>query len=267
MHLRTSKPSATRSIAMNAGPVGLQPSPWCGRLAVWLCKVALASCATASFSTVAGAQADRIDAGSFSISQQGHRVGREQFSLRKVAATDGSAFELRSESVAGERRVAVQLTTDSVGSPIHYSLQIREGTRVTVRAGGQRTGNRFSTQALRDNGESAREYALIPGMLILEAEFYHQFAMAVRGRSMEIGKRIEVSTISLLENAERPMQLVLETRSDSVTIAGAAKEAFRWKLSDGTGLARTLWSDAEGRLLRIVVPSRSIEVTRDALPK
>lgn len=215
----------------------------------------------------ASAQADRVDAGSFSIQQQGHRVGREQFSLRRAPAPDGSAFELRSESVAGDRRVAVQLTTDSLGSPIHYSLQIREGTRVTVRAGGQRVGGRFSTQTLRDNGESAREYALTPGMIVLEAEFYHQLAFVLRGRALEVGKTVELTALSLLENTQRPLQLVLETRTDSVTIAGTSKEAFRWKLGDGTGLARTLWSDAEGRLLRIVVPSRSIEVTRDALPK
>lgn len=236
-------------------------------MAVSGCKALLTSFAIALWPLSVTAQADRIDAGSFSISQQGHRVGREQFSVRKAPAPDGTAYELRSESVAGERRVAVQLTTDSLGSPIHYSLQIREGTRVTVRAGGQRTGNRFSTQALRDNGESAREYALIPGMLVIEAEFYHQLAMVVRGRPLEIGKKIELTAISLLDNVQRPMQLVLEARSDSVTITGAMKDAFRWKLTDGTGLARTLWSDAEGRLLRIVVPSRSIEVTRDALPK
>ncbi|MEO7361214.1 MAG: hypothetical protein ABI120_12855 [Gemmatimonadaceae bacterium] len=213
------------------------------------------------------AQADRIDAGSFSIQQQGHRVGREQFSLRRAPAPDGSAFELRSESIAGERRVAVQLTTDSLGSPIHYSLQIREGTRVTVRAGGQRVGARFSTQTLRDNGESAREYALVPGMLVLESEFYHQLAFVVRGRTIEVGEPVDFSAVSLLESTQRTVQLTLESRSDSVTIAGASTPAFRWKLFDGTGLARTVWSDAEGRLLRIVVPSRSIEVTREALPK
>ncbi|MEO7997600.1 MAG: hypothetical protein ABI852_09150 [Gemmatimonadaceae bacterium] len=213
------------------------------------------------------AQADRVDAGSFSIQQQGHRVGREQFSLRKAPAPDGSAFELRSESVAGERRVAVQLITDSLGSPIHYSLQIREGTRVTVRAGGQRAGGRFATQTLRDNGESAREYPLIPGMIVLEADFYHQLAFVLRGRLPEVGKTVELTALSLLENTQRQLQLVLEARTDSVLIAGASRPAFRWKLMDGTGLARTLWSDAEGRLLRIVVPSRSIEVTRDALPK
>lgn len=216
---------------------------------------------------MARAQADRIDAGSFSIQLQGHRVGREQFSLRKAPAPDGSAFELRSESVSGERRTAVQLITDSLGSPVHYSLQIREGTRVIARAGGQRAGGRFATQTLRDTGESAREYPLIPGMIVLEADFYHQLAFVLRGRSQDLGKTVQLTALSLLENTQRPLQLVLEARSDSVTIAGASRAAFRWKLMDGTGLARTLWSDAEGRLLRVVVPSRSIEVTRDALPK
>lgn len=234
---------------------------------VRLFGIMLAAGGLVAIPRMARAQADRIDAGSFSIQLQGHRVGREQFSLRKAPAPDGSAFELRSESVSGERRTAVQLITDSLGSPVHYSLQIREGTRVIARAGGQRAGGRFATQTLRDTGESAREYPLIPGMIVLEADFYHQLAFVLRGRSQDLGKTVQLTALSLLENTQRPLQLVLEARSDSVTIAGASRAAFRWKLMDGTGLARTLWSDAEGRLLRVVVPSRSIEVTRDALPK
>ncbi|MEP6831871.1 MAG: hypothetical protein ABJB74_00695 [Gemmatimonas sp.] len=217
--------------------------------------------------TIARAQTDRVDAGSFSIEQQGHRVGREQFSLRKAPAPDGSAFELRSESVSGDRRVAVQLTTDSMGSPVRYSLEIREGTRVTVRAGGQRLRSRFTTQVVRPTGESVREYLLVPGLIVLETDFYHQLEFVLRGRALDVGKAVELTALSLLDNTQRQLRLLLESREDSVTIAGIVRPAFRWKLDDGAGLVRTLWGDAEGRLLRMTIPSRSIVVVRDAVPK
>jgi len=215
----------------------------------------------------AEAQVDRVDVGGFSIEQQGHRVGREQFSLRRAPAPDGSAFELRSESVSGDRRVAVQLTTDSLGSPIRYSLEIREGTKVTVRAGGQRLRSRFTTQTVRATGESVREYLLVPGMIVLEADFYHQLAFVLRGRAREIGRIVEIPALSLLDNAQSQLRLSLESGADSVTIAGTVRPAFRWNLDDGTGLIRTLWGDAEGRLLRLMIPSKSIDVVRDAIPK
>lgn len=221
----------------------------------------------AGVSAVAQAQTDRVDVGSFSITQQGHRVGREQFSLRKAPSPDGSAFELRSESVVGDRRVTVQLTTDSLGSPVRYSLEIREGTRVTVRAGGQRLRSRFTTQTIRGTGESVREYLLVPGVIVLEADFYHQLAFVLRGRALNVGKTVELTALSVLDNGQRQLRLALESREDSVTIAGTARAAFRWKLDDGAGMVRTLWGDAEGRLLRVTIPSRSIDVVRDALPK
>ena len=215
----------------------------------------------------ADAQADRVDGGSFSIEQQGHRVGREQFSLRKAPAPDGSVFELRSESVSGDRRVAVQLTTDSLGSPVRYSLEIREGVKVTVRAGGQRLRSRFTTQTVRSTGESVREYLLQAGMIVLEPDFYHQLEFVLRGRALDVGRTVEIPALSLLDNSQRQLRLMLESRADSVLIAGTARPALRWRLDDGTGLVRTLWGDAEGRLLRLMIPSKSIDVVRDAVPK
>ena len=254
--LRTAHPSLTF-------PLGHSEKKWRVLQKVLALVCLLQTGLTAS----AQAQSDRVDVGSFSIEQQGRRVGREQFSLRKAPAPDGSAFELRSESVSGDRRVAVQLTTDSLGSPVRYSLEIREGTKVTVRAGGQRLRSRFTTQTVRSTGESVREYLLVPGMIVLEADFYHQLAFVLRGRALEVGRTAEIPALSLLDDTQRPLQLTLESRADSVAIAGASRPALRWKLDDGGGLVRTLWGDAEGRLLRVKIPSKSIDVVRDGVPK
>lgn len=214
-----------------------------------------------------GAQADRIDAGSFSILHNGLRVGREQFSLRRAPAPDGAVFDLRSELNIGDRRTAVQLSADSLGSPIHYSVEIRDSAAVAVRLGGQRVRGRFATQARRAVGETAREYLLVPGTLILEADFFHQLCFVVRGRSPVVGEAFLLPVISPLENAPGAITVTLESNVDFVTIAGVRRPARRWRVADREGLVRTVWADADGRILRVLIPSRQIEAIRDDIPR
>ena len=138
---------------------------------------------------------------------------------------------------------------------------------MTVRAGGQRLRSRFTTQTVRSTGETVREYLLVPGLIVLEPDFYHQLAFVLRDRSPDVGKTVELTSISLLDDTQRHLRLSLESRADSVTIAGTARPALRWRLDDGAGVVRMLWGDAEGRLLRVTIPSLSIDVIRDAVPK
>ncbi|MEP6780364.1 MAG: hypothetical protein ABJC26_10785 [Gemmatimonadaceae bacterium] len=212
-------------------------------------------------------QTGRIDAGSFTILKSGQRVGREQFSLSKAPSPEGAAFELRAESNVDERRTAVQLSTDSVGTPVKYAVEIREGTTVSARLGGQRVRGRFATQARRPRGESAREYLLAPGTLVIESDFFHQLCFVIRGRALTAGESLTLPVISPLENAQREMKVTLESLDDSVTIAGNKRPARRWRLEEKGGLLRTVWGDAQGRILRVLVPSLFLEAVRDDIPR
>jgi hypothetical protein len=233
----------------------------------WLCRILFWFAAVVGVSQPLAAQADRVDAGSFSVFERGVRLGREQFSVRRAPSPDGTAFELRAESIFGERRIAVQQSIDSLGSPVHYSLEVREGTAVSVRAGGQRVRGRFVTQARRPSGESAREYMLAPGVIILEPGFYHQLAVALRGRQPVVGQLVEMTVLSVLENSQQRLNLVLEARDDAVVIGGTRLAALRWRLEAGAQAARTIWADSEGRLLKVLIAAQFLEATRDDLPK
>lgn len=213
------------------------------------------------------AQADRVDRGSFSVFEKGVRVGREQFTVRRAPSPDGTAFELRAESIFGDRRLAVQQSVDSQGVPVHYSLEVREGASVTVRAGGQRVRGRFVTQTRRSGGESAREYLLAPGVIILEPGFYHQLAVVLLGRPPVLGQSVEMTVLSLLEFSQQRLTLILESRSDSVVVGGIAKTGLRWRLEGGTAPVRIIWTDSEGHLLKVLVAALFLEATRDELPK
>ncbi len=212
----------------------------------------------------AASQPDRVDVGSFTILREGARVGREQFSLRHVGSAEGVAFELRAESAIGDRRLATRLETDSAGTPLRYSAEVREGTAVVLRLGGQRTRGRFATLARTDRGEAAREYLLPAGAVVLETEAFHQAAqllLAGRGRS-----DFQVRALAPMENRERDIRVTLDAATDTVTVAGVRLAATRWVVDDA-GDRRVLWSDADGRVLRVTVPARGLDAIRDDVPR
>ena len=213
------------------------------------------------------AQGPRIDVGSFTLYVNGQRAGREQFSLQSMTSADGSAFELRAESAIGDRRSAVRLETDSAGTPVRYAVEERAGAAVALRLGGQRIRGRFATLARSTRGEAAREYILSPGAIVLEEEGVHQYAMLVRSRRMAPGDTLTIPTLTPIENRQGVVRLVLVSPDDTVTIAGSRQPALCWRVLTTAGEARTVWADAQGRVLRLRIPARGFEAIRDDVPR
>jgi len=210
------------------------------------------------------AQPDHLDVGSFTIVREGARVGREQFSLRHVGSPDGVAFELRAESAIDDRRLATRLETDSAGSPLRYTAEVRSGANIVLRLGGQRVRGRFATLARTDRGEAAREYLLPESAVVFEVESFHQVAMAVRTRNRRTD--FTIRALAPMENRERDVRFTLDAAADSVTVAGVRLTAARW-IVDDPGRRRVLWTDAEDRVLRVTVPALGLEAIRDDVPR
>ena len=215
----------------------------------------------------ASAQGPRLDVGSFTLYVNGQRAGREQFSLQSITSPDGGAYELRAESAIGERRSAVRLETDSAGTPVRYAVEERAGAVVALRLGGQRIRGRFATLARSTRGEAAREYLLSAGAIVLEEEGVHQYAMLVRSRRLAPGDTLAIPTLTPIENRQSSVRLVLVSRTDSVTIAGSRRDAWCWRAVTPAGDIRTIWADADGRVLRLRIPSRGFEAVRDDIPR
>lgn len=218
-------------------------------------------------SSQASAQSVRVDVGSFTTFVDGRRAGREQFSLQAINSADGRSFELRMESAAGERRAAVRLETDSAGTPLRYTVEERDGARITLRLGGQRVRGRFATLARGTRGEAAREYLLTAGAIVLEQDGIHQYSMLLRNRRLGEGDSLRVPTLAPVENQQGRVVLTLESMADTVTIAGSRRTALRWRATTDAGDARLIWADPEGRILRLRIPSRRFEALRDDVPR
>ncbi len=207
---------------------------------------------------------DREDVGTFTLLREGARVGREQFSLRHIGSPEGVEFELRAESAIGDRRLATRLETDSAGTPLRYSAEVRSGTEVVLKLGGQRIRGRFATLARTDRGEAAREYLLPPGSVVLEIEAFHQASLLMHRRDGRTDFR--VMALAPMENREREIRVTRESESDSVTVAGIWLDASRWVIDDSSN-RRVLWTDRDGRLLRVTVPALGLEAIRDDVPR
>lgn len=216
---------------------------------------------------VARAQQPRLDVGSFTITINGQRAGREQFSIQRITSNDGGTVELRSESAVGETRTAMRLEADSAGTPVRYSVEARRGAEQTLRLGGQRVRGRFATLARSVTGEAAREYLLRPGAVVLEDDGIVQYALLLRGRQLDEGAGITLPSLTPVANTQGAVRVVLESKSDVVVIAGARRVARRYRVVSAAGETRLVWAEAEGLLLRLSIPSRGLEALRDDVPR
>lgn len=212
-------------------------------------------------------QPARLDAGSFTVLLNGQRVGREQFSVQRLAPVDGATLEVRSESAVGEKRTAMRLEADSAGTPVRYSVEERQGTEVTLRLGGQRVRGRFATLARSVTGESAREYLLRPQAVVVEDDGFVQHALLLWGRRLVPGDGVTLPSLTPVANAQGAVRIVLEAEADPVVIAGARRVARRWRVVTASGELRLVWTEPEGPLLRVQIPSRGLEAVRDDVPR
>ena len=212
-------------------------------------------------------QQARLDVGSFTVSVNGQRVGREQFSMQRITSNDGGTIELRSESSVGDTRTAVRLEADSAGTPVRYSVEARRGAEQTLRLGGQRVRGRFATLARSLTGEAAREYLLRPNAVVVEDEGVVQYALLVRGRTLAQGAGITLPSLTPVANSQGVVRVVLEAERDEVVIAGARRVARRYRIVTSSGEVRLVWAEAEGLLLRLNIPSRGLDALRDDVPR
>ncbi|WP_396206096.1 hypothetical protein [Gemmatimonas sp.] len=230
-----------------------------------LATTALAAMAATPLS-MAAAQQVRLDEGSFTITVNGQRAGREQFSMQRVMTNDGGTIEVRSESAFGDTRTALRLEADSAGTPVRYSVEARRGAEETLRLGGQRVRGRFATLARSITGESAREYLLRPGAVVVEDDGIVQHALLVRRRLTE-GAGVTLPSLTPTANSQGAVRVVLEAERDVVVVAGARRTARRFRIVTANGEARLVWAEGDGLLLRLSIPSRGLDAVRDDVPR
>jgi len=221
----------------------------------------IAGLALLSLALPAAAQVAVVDEGSFTISHNGTRIGREEFAIRRTPNPGGDVLVANATVVYTDRRLSPALQTDAAGAPLRYQVEVSAGADVHERLQGRVGRGRFSAQLRTPRGESAREYVVADGALILDDDVFHQYYFVARA-----GRTGAVPVVVPRRNVQVTMRVDNEG-ADVVAISGDRVPATRYVMTEPDGAARRIWVDAQGRVLKVTLESRGITATRDDPPR
>lgn len=201
-----------------------------------------------------------IDEGTFTITRAGAPVGRESFRIIRAPAPGGQVYQATGTSVIGEMKATMRLGTDSLGSPVSYESEVSERAQLVQRLRGRGRPSRFGLFVQTRTGESAREFVLASGALLLdESVFHHFFFVGLAAQQHEV---IVISPRSAQQERMRLQNSGLE----DVEIAGRTISGRRVSLVNGEG-PRVVWLDGQGRLLKVALPEQGLVALRDDPPR
>jgi hypothetical protein len=215
----------------------------------------------AALPSASPAQTAVVDEGTFMVSLKGSPIGRESFRIKRELAPGGQVFQATAESALGDNRITMRLGTDSSGVPISYEVEMKLRGKVVQRLQGRGRPGRFSVLMEGANGESAREYVLNHGALLLDEDVFHQFFFVPLAAAHQ-----ELVVIAPRSTQQGRFELQ-ERGVEGVEIAGRTIEGRRYTLIDPSGATRDVWIDAKGRLLKVAIPEKGLVALRDDPPR
>ncbi|HEY4307004.1 MAG TPA: DUF6134 family protein [Gemmatimonadaceae bacterium] len=203
------------------------------------------------------AQARIIDEGTFIITRTGAPSETESFRIR----ADNGNVTATGQLNAGTKRVSSALTTDSLGTPVDYRLDVRENGASTMSISAIGRAGRLTARARLPRGdESTREYPVTTGgSVILEDDLVHLTYFTL------LSKRDALQAINL--RASHGSSITLRALGpEPLTIAGRQVTATHYSLQNGAR-QREFWVDSAGRLLQVEIPAIGLKATREELPR
>jgi hypothetical protein len=210
------------------------------------------------------AQVVTADEGTFTVTREGARIGREEFRIVRQPVAGGVEYVARGLGAYGDRRITAALQTDALGVPLRYQVDVRNGTNTESRLTAQVVHGRFSSQVRTARGEAASEYATGDGTVVVDDDIFHQFFFLSLGGRLG-GPSTEVSVLVPRRNVQGTVRV---TRSgvDAVTVGGQSLAATKWVLTSPGGPERDVWLDAGGRVLKVAIPAQGVVAVRDDPP-
>lgn len=204
-------------------------------------------------------QVEIVDQGRFVITENGRRIGTEDFVIRRAPSAGGDVFTGTATVAYSERRLAPALRTDPKGAPLAYQMEIRVGPEVKESLRGQIGRGRFSARVRTPGGESAKEYIVSDGAVILDDEVFHQYyflGMNARSGSVPVvvPRRNEQFTMTVQGGGSEPVE-----------IGGTRVTARHLEIRDQGGSTRHVWLDSQGRVLKVTI--NGVTAIRDELPR
>lgn len=218
--------------------------------------------AVAVFGTDAPAQVVLLDEGSFTISENGQAIGREEFRIRSVPGPRGATVIAQATvSYNDRRRIVPALSVDSSGAPLGYDVEIKNGPVTEEKLNGTISRGRISVRIRNPRGESAKEYVVADGALILDDDVFHQYYFLPRS------KRSGPVPVVIPRRNVQMIFRVSSAGNEAVTIGSRTLDAEKLLLAEPGGATRQIWVDSAGRVLKVVMSPGGRTALRDDPPR
>lgn len=219
-----------------------------------------ASIAFFAMAKLAWSQGQIIDQGSFTITHNGQRAGREDFTITGTPAANPQELTAKATVVYGDRRLIPELRADSL-APYDYRVEVKNAGASQEKWHGSILRGRVSAKIENSRGEAAKEFIASEGALILDDDVYHQYYFVAR--------KVTTGTVAVIIPRRNSQQMlkVASAGADRVTIGTQEIEARHLVLTDESGEQRDLWVDSKGRVLKVAIPSKGIIALRDDPPR
>jgi len=214
--------------------------------------------------SAASAQTVVVDEGSFTLSVNGNRTGREQFSIRRNTA--GGVSTLYATAVvtmtSEDRRLDSRLITDSGGQPREFELIEKVAGVVTTRVLASAAGGRFSERVFNASGQANKEMRLGAGTLVADRELVHTYYFFFTPERAETGIRL-VTPRTLGRDS---LTVTVVSAATEVEVGNGNIPARHLMVTDAGRTVTDVWLDDRGRVLRLAVKARGFVATRDEPP-
>ncbi|HEX6631048.1 MAG TPA: hypothetical protein VF048_08150 [Gemmatimonadaceae bacterium] len=207
------------------------------------------------------AQVVVADKGAFAITRAGAPIGREEFEIRRLPGIDGNTYEAKATITLDGRTLHPVLSANAAGSPLAYRMEVRKGADVVERATGQVSPGRIRVDAQSAASRSAREYGTGNGTLVLDDGVFHQYYFVARRAAGTASVPVLVPRRNAL------LALRASTSQDRVSIAGRELAATRLVLTEPGGAERVVWTDDDGRILKVSIPAQQLTAVREEPPR
>jgi len=208
-----------------------------------------------------GEQVSIIDQATFLISRNGTPIGRESYRILRSPAPGGQVFKATGQSAIGEDRAETTLGTDSLGLPVSYESKLYQQGELIQQIIGRGRPGRFSVLVRTKGGESAREYVLNNGALLIDDNIFHQFYFVPVAAGHD-----HLLVIAPRSNQQERFDLA-DLGADTLKVSGRAIGARHHVLKGSEGEIRDVWVDSQGRLLKVAIPAKGLVALRDDLPR
>ena len=205
-----------------------------------------------------------VDEATFMIARSGKPIGRESFRIIRAPGPGGQVYRAVATSSVDSLRYSSTLATDSTGAPVSYELRVTQRGDPVAFVIGRGRPDRFSVLVQNKGGESAAEYLLRRGTILLDEDLFNQFYFVALASAAAPDAGLSV----ISPRGGPAVGYKFEFKSiDAVQIGGQSLTGRHYILYTDAGTRAEVWLDAAGRLLKASVPDRSLVALRDDPPR